>query len=387
VIKILFASRLVHEKWVDTLIDCIESFAEDSELRDQIEWHICSDGDARDTIRELASKYQNITYYGRIGSREIQELYTQVDILFMPSRFLEMFWLTALEALNCGTPVCAPAKWGLRPFVTSELALDESRPRESFREILLRKLQWGIWKLPDISVFREEDWNKKLRELFSKSNNILIIYDYEEKIGWAEYYVELVRDSLQGIWKNVFFYGYRGQTTVWKRRIMFIFSIFAFWRGIELYRILKTRNIDTIWMHSVLRYIGPWWVLAVWIYCSKNGKYDLRDSKWEKIITYLSHHDLGLLAAFPQDITREEDIPMSWSLWDFIPQKETFKQFISIGKWCYVRVITTLLPHDITHIIFSPFLSENIRRQFKRDTQIEVFPHKAIFETSSSRGG
>lgn len=56
----------------------------------------------------------------------------------MPSRFLEMFGLTALEALALGTPVCAPAKGGLRLFVTPELTLDESRPVDSFADILVR---------------------------------------------------------------------------------------------------------------------------------------------------------------------------------------------------------------------------------------------------------
>jgi glycosyltransferase involved in cell wall biosynthesis len=59
---------------------------------------------------------------------ELRELYEKSDLLFMPSRFLEMFGLTALEALTLGTPVCAPAKGGLRPFVTPALTLDESDP-------------------------------------------------------------------------------------------------------------------------------------------------------------------------------------------------------------------------------------------------------------------
>lgn len=367
-IKILFASRLVHEKWVDILIDCIESFGRDRELENQIEWHICSDGDARDTIIEIASKYENITYHGRVSSEKMQELYTTCDILFMPSRFLETFGLTALEALSCGTPVCAPAKWGLRPFITQDLTLDESRPVESFCEILRKRLRWETWELPDIRNFSEENWNKKLSKLFESSNNILIVHDYEEKIWWAEYYIELVRESLQKLWKNVFFYGYRGQTTVWKRRIMFILSIFAFWRGITLYNILRERQIDTIWMHSVLRYIGPWWVLAVGLYKGS-----------QKV--YISHHDIGLLVAFPQDITSESSIPLTASLWDFIPDTSMKKKIISVGKYIYVRIITSFLPTELTHIIFAPFLEENIRRQFGKNTKIEVFPHKAIVRT------
>lgn len=403
-IKILFASRLVHEKWVDILIDCIESFNQDSELQNQIEWHICSDGDARDTITELTWKYKNLTYHGRVASENMQELYKQVDILFMPSRFLETFGLTALEAVTAGTPVCAPAKWGLRPFVTPELKLDESRPVDSFHDILIEKIHWRIWQVPNIEDFSEKNWNKKLRELFESSNNILIVHDYEEKIGWAEYYVELVRDSIQNLWKHVSFYGYRGQTTVWKRRIMFILSIFAFWRGIKLYSLLKTRKIDTIWMHSILRYIGPWWVLAVKLYTEKktstgsetqnmdpslsylrdDGNHSSNSHKSSlPPISYISHHDIGLLAAFPQNITQESSIPLTASLWDFIPDAGIIKKVVSLGKYIYVRVITSLLPKELTHIIFSPFLEKNIRGQFGQESTVEIFPHKTIARTSS----
>ena len=69
-----------------------------------------------------------MTYHGRVSPTELRELYKQSDLLFMPSRFLEMFGLTALEALSLGTPVCGPAKGGLRDFVTPELTLDESDP-------------------------------------------------------------------------------------------------------------------------------------------------------------------------------------------------------------------------------------------------------------------
>lgn len=395
-IKILFASRLVHEKWVDILIECIESFGQDTELKELIEWHICSDGDAQENIVELAKEYKNVLYHGRLSQDRLQELYKQVDILFMPSRFLETFGLTALEALSCGTPVCAPAKWGLRPFVTRELTLDELRPVESFREILGKRLRWENWELPDIRDFSEGNWNKKLSELLETSSNILIIHDYEKKIGWAEYYIELVRESLQSLWKNVSFYGYRGQTTVWKRRIMFVLSIFAFWRGITLYKILKEKQIDTIWMHSILRYVGPWWVLAVRLYCSSvsvtatkeavlfqsSETRSLHTSRWQKptssIILYLSHHDIGLLAAFPQDITRESSIPDTTSLRDFVPDTGVAKKLISIGKYLYVRLIATLLPRKTNHVIFAPFLKKNILGQFWKDTKIDIFPHKAI---------
>jgi hypothetical protein len=43
-----------------------------------------------------------------------------------------------------------------------------------------------------------------------------------------------------------------------------------------------------------------------------------------------------------------------------------------------------LIPRESTHIIFSPFLENNIRWQFGEHTKIEIFPHKTISQTSSS---
>lgn len=364
-IKILFASRLVYEKWVDILINCIETYAQDRELQNDIEWHICSDGEWKEQIIELTKKYKNITYYGRLNSEKMQELYRWVDILFMPSRFLETFWLTALEALSLGTPVCAPAKWWLSPFVTNQLRLDESNAVQSFRNILIKRIRWSQWELPDIQNFWQESWNQKLSQLFETSKRIMIIHDYKEKIGWAEYYISHANESLQNIGKDIYFYGYTWHTTVWKRRIMFILSIFAFWRGIGLYRVLAKWNIDTIWMHSILRYIGPWWVLAIRIYTKKNK-------------VYISHHDIWLLAAFPQDITQESAIPLSSNLLDFIPKAGVFRKTVSIWKFLYIKVIKILLPKDTIHITFADFLERNIKGQFGEATKIELFPHMTI---------
>jgi hypothetical protein len=289
--------------------------------------------------------------------------------------------------------VCAPAKGGLRDFVTPELTLDESDPVWSLRAILVRILDTGMPVLQDVSDFGHVQWEQRLTELIDKSQSILILHDYQEKIWGAEYYVDSLMTSLKARRKRVEYFGHTGHTTPWKRRIMFVLSIFAFWRGIELYAMLQKIQPDTIWMHSVLRYIGPWGVLAVCIYCSKYGKHDLRDSNWDTSpssllppTSYISHHDLGLLAAFPQDITAESDIPMNPSLRDFIPKKGILKQFISIGKWCYVRIITLILPDDTTHVIFAPFLEVNIRGQFGNDKKIQIFPHQSIVGTSSSRG-
>jgi|GEM_PF-6606146 hypothetical protein len=92
---------------------------------------------------------------------------------------------------------------------------------------------------------------------------------------------------------------------------MFIFSIFSFWRYFEVKNILESFSPESIWLHSILRYIGPWGIYAVRKYKKSHPKTNI----------ILAHHDVGLLAAFPQHIEQEHEIPDSRALKDFIPQK------------------------------------------------------------------
>lgn len=385
-IRILFASRLVQEKGVDILIDCIEEFSQDEALSREISWTICSDGTEEALIQELSQKYIHVSYLGKVGQEELEKLYRENDILFMPSRFLEIFWLTALEAWLLWLPVCAPNKGWLRDLVSLGLILDETDCVESFRIILLNCLKNGIPAPRDVSRFSPDVWKRQLQEITENVKNIGLIHDYKERIGWAEYYILSLGNGLKQEGKRVEFFWYSGHTSIWKRRILFVFSIFAFWRGIRLARFLQQEKPDMLWMHSILRYIWPWWVLAIRQY-TKQYNQIAGENDLSSLRLILSHHDLGLLAAFPQDITEESEIPKTSRLKDFIPKNwSLLKKVISIPKWCYVRIITLLLPTSTTQMIFSDFLRQPILEHFWENTQIILFPHTSMIGTLSSKG-
>ena len=366
-IKILFASRLVHEKWVDILIDCIEFFIHDTRLKGQIEWHICSDGEYQDTIRSLTKKYENVYYYGKISKEKLNELYKKSDILLMPSRFLEMFGLTALEALEQWTPVIWPRKWWLRDMIPEALELDEKNPIHSIQLILEKFMIWEKMALPDIDNFSKISWDNRLAILTQWQDRICIVHDYQEKIGGAEYYIDFVIKNLKSQGKHVTLHTYTGTTSIWKRRLMFIFSLAAFWRGINLWRTLMRDKPTLIWLNSILRYMWPWGMLAVRLY---------RQRTWARVI--IAYHDLWLLTAFPQDITDISMIPESSKLKNFIPKNASMlKKIISIGKWCYVRVVMAILGDEIEHVVFSSFLIPYIQKQTKKEDVI-LFPHCSL---------
>ncbi|MBP6981306.1 glycosyltransferase family 4 protein [Candidatus Gracilibacteria bacterium] len=178
-LSILFASRLVEEKGVDILIDCIEKIQNDPTLSDCVFWNIVSDGEYASQIEVLFQKYpKNVCYFGKVDSQKLSKLYKENDLLFMPSRFLETFGLTALESLASGTPVLGFSKGGLVSFIPDSLAIDPHNPVNDCILKIRSFLEFGIPEPISIDEFRKETWIKNLTNLFFPSQNIVILHDY-----------------------------------------------------------------------------------------------------------------------------------------------------------------------------------------------------------------
>lgn len=365
-ISLLFASRLVEEKGVDILIDCIEKIQDDPTLSGRVFWNIVSDGEYASQIESLTQKYpKNVHYFWKVNPQKLSQMYRENDLFFMPSRFLETFWLTALESLASGTPVLGFSKGGLTSFIPDSLALDPHNPVSDCLSKIHFFLESGLPQPISIDEFRKEIWIEKLKNLFSPARNIVILHDYLEKIGWAEYYVDTVRSTLRSLGFSENIFAYLGKTSPWKRRILFILSIFSVHRFFQVCTFLRKTKPGVIWMHSVLRYIGFWWVLAVKRY----------QKKYPDTQIFLAHHDVGLLAAYPQLITEVSQIPKTNRLSDFIPKNlSLLKRFQSIYKWLYIQMLKIALPKDIRHTVFSPFLISSVQSHFPGDSVV-LFPH------------
>jgi glycosyltransferase involved in cell wall biosynthesis len=347
----------VEEKGVDILLDAIERTHLDTGWKERILWTICSDGLYERDVRDLVEKYPDAVFYkGKMSPVKLASLYRESDFLFMPSRFLETFWLTALESLACGTPVIGFQKGGLTSFIPDHLTLDPTRPVESLFEILERDIPDAM----TVDTYASQKWKEGLREIFTHDTNIALLHDYREKIGGAEYYVDMVEGMLSSLEKNIARYSYEGRTSPWKRRLLFIFSLFTFWRYFEVWFFLRRAQPDAIWMHSIMRYIGLWWILAVRHYMSAHT-----DTK-----IFLSHHDIWLLAPFPQMVREESQIPESFALRDFLSDLDWLKKIIAWAKWIYVLLYKKAFPTKLTHIIFSPFMEWHIKNHFPNDEVI-----------------
>jgi hypothetical protein len=350
-IHITYIGRLEKEKGIEIVIDSIKRWI--AEKR-EIVWHICWDGSYRNKIQSINSK--NIQIYWRISRDKINTVLDQTDFVIMPSLFLETFGLVALETLSYGVPVVWFSQGGLTDFIQPTLALDSTNPVDSLFKII------DNWTFPliDISDFSYENWISKLTELTMWLDKILLVNDYIELVGWAEQYVHNLAKSLRSLGKTVEIFGYIGNTNRWIRIWLMMIAPISFWRGRNLNRRIQEFNPDLIWMHSILRYIGPYWIQVI------------SDIDCKKSITY---HDLGMITPRPSQVYSISDIPMTPSLADWIPKKiNIFSIIVTFLKWWYIQIFWYfLLKNEVSHIVPSSWMS--IYYQKYSNTTPIIFPH------------
>lgn len=353
-IHITYIWRLVSEKGIDIVLACIRRWI--SEKRNII-WHICWDGEKIDEFRKI-EKYEKseINIYGHIDREKIYQVLDVTDLVLMPSLFLETFGLVALETLSRSVAVCGFARGGLNEFIHPTLALESTDPVNSFFRILDNHL----FPLIDVSQFSYDHWIEQLKLLTIWMHRILLVTDYTEFVWGTEQYVGLLADSLRSIGKTVEIYGYGWRLTRWTRIWLMMLTPFGFWRGWSLSTRIKKTQPDLIWMHSILRYIGPYWLYAI------------RETQCRK---YITHHDLWLISPYPSQIYSEVNIPKSSSLWDWISKDISNFAILSIGlKWGLASWAWSLLGRmDATNILPSPWMQSH----FSKYTQHipVIFPH------------
>lgn len=85
--KILFIGRLTDQKGVDTVIETIHLLSK-NEVFSNIEFTIAGSGDEiyRKLITDAAKQYKNVLYLGHVKATEVNNLYHNTDLVFVPSR-------------------------------------------------------------------------------------------------------------------------------------------------------------------------------------------------------------------------------------------------------------------------------------------------------------
>jgi glycosyltransferase involved in cell wall biosynthesis len=117
----MFWWRLTNEKWFDLILKRIDKY-KGSQNINNIEINIFGDGDYREELIEMiwVNKIQSVKYHWRQDKITIEKYILKTDFALMPSRFIETFWLSALEACETWKPVIGFCKWGLEQFILPE---------------------------------------------------------------------------------------------------------------------------------------------------------------------------------------------------------------------------------------------------------------------------
>lgn len=172
--RILFLGRLHESKGVDLLID---AFAELH--RDDCVLQIAgNDAGAEADLKNHAAQYSlngRIQFLGGLYGKDKLQAYVNADVFVMPSRY-EMWGLTFMEALACGTPVvmtrnCEAAKV-LPSYCGLAVPFDAVVLRRAIMDVLYRPTNfWDDTTLKRVEWVRQYSWEniaKRIDEVYQE---------------------------------------------------------------------------------------------------------------------------------------------------------------------------------------------------------------------------
>ena len=396
-ISFAFVGRLTEEKWFDLVLEGWDMLSREyPDIVRNIRIFVFGDGPLRTRIEgdwfhweDALEAFPEETWHRKVyfwyrSSKEIWDfLKTYETYTLMPSRFLETFWLVALESLNARIPVIGPKKWWLTPFIADELTLHEDDIVWSMREIIKGIAQGtfdrkSLLASVDIRSYALSSWREKLSTLLETDlgnpDRVLLVNDYISLIGGAEVYTTFLKWELERLWKTVFVTGYSGRMRPFTRRMLFLLAPFSFWRRSHLRNIIEHFHPDMIWCQSVMRYIGPWWLSAI---------------RASGVTSAITHHDLGAFTYLPSRVFQESDIPKDDSLGAFVRSTHARNIFSLLGvffKWSYLRSIHIYFRKIEHHFVPSEFMTEHLTDFGIEKKWIILFPHSRIENLDSQTG-
>jgi len=127
--RFLFVGRLTASKGIGILL---EEFAQLPEF----DLHVIGDGDLRQMLQEQYAGHSHIRFLGSVPQHQLVGAYQSATALILPSLAPEVFPLTVLEALACGTPAVVHDAGGNREAVEQTGGGFVYRSREELRRII-----------------------------------------------------------------------------------------------------------------------------------------------------------------------------------------------------------------------------------------------------------
>jgi glycosyltransferase involved in cell wall biosynthesis len=132
--RFLFVGRLTTSKGIGLLL---EEFAQLPEF----DLHVIGDGELRQLLQTQYAGYPHIHFLGSVPQHQLVGAYQSATGLILPSLAPEVFPLTVLEALACGTPAVVHDAGGNREAIEKTGGGFVYRSGEELRHILSRLAQ------------------------------------------------------------------------------------------------------------------------------------------------------------------------------------------------------------------------------------------------------
>ncbi len=165
---ILYLGRIYKQKGLDLLG---KAFADLSKEIDNVRLVIAGPDDGYlSTLRKLINVLgieDKVLYTGPLYQRDKLEAYVDADIYVLPSTY-EIFGVTVLEALACGTPVIVTERCGVAYWINEAVCViqyDEEQLRGALAKVLVNEEYTRQFKNKRRLLIRNFTWSKLVERL------------------------------------------------------------------------------------------------------------------------------------------------------------------------------------------------------------------------------
>ena len=378
---LLFLWRLETEKGFDLIYDFINQYP-DKELPFDI--YIFWTGSFENWLLELSHRFKEVHFFWWKPLSVVERYLDNIDYCLMPSRFLETFWLSAINVLKWWIPVVGFKKWGLVPFIPDEYAIDRCKWMDEqkqfsemvsklekerktndfhFYENLAEKSKWIALR------YTKDKWYQKFQKLTFdfKVKKIVLVSDFINKVWGIETYIHDVKSLLESHGYEVLLYWNTcPKWFLWKIKKLFGIWIWCFnvYEAIKFNLFIKKENPDLIWYNSMLRWM--WWM-------------PIGVTKRSKAKKWMMYHDFWYFDPYPHSLCDTKWIK-ELTLNNYLKQANTknpIKCMLIIWKYFSLKLLANSLKKQIDlHLVPSEFMVPIVVKSFwVPEERVKYFNH------------
>lgn len=372
-IRLIHVGRLEYEKWSDLVVELIRELSR-TDIRRQVRIDVFGAGTFSPLFTDLAQRYSFCHYHGHQPKKTVRKIREQAHVTLMPSRFLETFGLSALDALSVGVPVMGFPKWGMQQFVLDTYAVNS--PEEFVWSVLdivrsfdLRNRSIDAEKCRQMaSEYSSSVWIERFSSLarLPRWAKVLLVSDYSVDIGGLENLLFAMSDLLES-------HGYVVKLVWWtdtkpsvsKRYLHLFASSYNKPAGDRIFAAVQDFSPDLIWWHSIHRLIGWYW---------------LRRCRRVDIPQRVMYHDFGLFHPYPSHLytTKQLNTPFNLTsyLWEWAKYAPWWGGWLLPFKYISTKIIQSQLSRQVDyHLVPSDYMASLINKQSWWKIEVVTLPH------------